>query len=96
MIRLYLVEQDYNTGYDTYDSVVVAAKSVKDAIRMDPSGLREWSDELGSWMFVSASGLKTQEDHTAWAPISQLTCRCIGRAKEGTKPGIILASFNAG
>jgi hypothetical protein len=35
---LYLMSQEKVRGYDTFDSCVVAAKSVKDARRMHPDG----------------------------------------------------------
>ena len=40
-LKLYLLTQDVNTGYDTYDSCVVAAFSKEDAKTITPN--------YGSW-----------------------------------------------
>jgi hypothetical protein len=36
-MNLYLVSQDINTGYDTYDSMIVSAESEIDARNIHPS-----------------------------------------------------------
>jgi hypothetical protein len=36
-MKLWLISQDFNTGYDTYDSAVVAAETEDDARNMNPS-----------------------------------------------------------
>ena len=36
-MNLYLLEQDYVSGYDTYDNCVVCAKDEKDARNIHPS-----------------------------------------------------------
>lgn len=42
-MNLYLISQDENTGYDTYDSAVVAAETAEDAAKIHPDG------SFGSW-----------------------------------------------
>lgn len=37
-MNLYLISQDVNDGWDTYDSAVVAAKSEQEARSIHPSG----------------------------------------------------------
>ena len=46
-MNLYLVEQDENTGYDTYDSFVCSARTEESARQQNPC-LIEWGD-WGSW-----------------------------------------------
>ena len=82
-MKLWLLTQNKNTGYDTFDAVVVAAstKEKAQAIAPDhsPNGTKRYEDVNGDWCqpeFVKATYL--------------------GKAKAGTKTGIILASFNAG
>ena len=41
-MNLYLLEQDENSSYDTYDSCVVAAENEEDARSISPTG--GWSD----------------------------------------------------
>jgi hypothetical protein len=36
MNKSYLLKQDYNSGYDTYDSCVVVAESSEEAIQISP------------------------------------------------------------
>lgn len=43
-MKLWLIEQNINNGYDTYDSAVVAAKTEEEARNIHPRGDNEWSD----------------------------------------------------
>jgi hypothetical protein len=47
-MKLFLIRQHVNTGYDTYDSAVVAAKNEEDARRMHPSEIG-WDNDHGCW-----------------------------------------------
>lgn len=47
-MNLYLLSQDENNGYDTYDSVVVAAKSENDARNIKPDG-SVWGARYSAW-----------------------------------------------
>jgi len=81
-MKLWLITQDVNRGYDTYDSAVVAAED-RDAARLiDPSN-RGWDRPWNSY------------DSWCQSP-QQVAVEYLGEAKNGTKEGIILASFNAG
>ncbi len=79
-MNLYLLTQTKNTGYDTYDSIVVAAKNSTDAARTPP-------DSDGD-LYVPSQG--------SWASPEDVLVEMIGTARRGTKAGVILASFNAG
>lgn len=81
-MKLYLLTQDVETGLDTYDSVIVAAKDENDAARITPSNKDIKSQGLwfGDWP----------------KDIKDIKVELIGTAKKGTKRGVILASFNAG
>lgn len=46
-MNLYLISQDQWTGYDTYDSAVVAAPSPEIAATIHPSGSNWWGG--GPW-----------------------------------------------
>lgn len=93
-MNLYLLTQHENHEYDNYDSCIVAAEN-EDAARIicpdenykfnEKSNLFTWGgvddfSECGSWAFS----------------LEKITVKLIGVAKEGTKPGVILSSFNAG
>lgn len=79
-MNLYLLTQDENCGYDTFDSCVVAAKSEEDARQISPRPGRAWDDPWSSWASKPES----------------VKVVLIGTAIEGTDRGLILASFNAG
>lgn len=97
-MNIYLVSQEENCGYDSYDSMVVVAHTPEDAIRMDPSGYREWSDRHQSWLFLYNDGSKSPEKVSCWAnELSNIDCSLLGVAEPGnTEARVVLASFNAG
>lgn len=80
-MKLYLISQDQNNYYDTYDSAVVAAPDEDTARRMDPDG------KIALW----------EKHCSAWCSSSEyVQVRYLGEAAEGTEQGVICASFNAG
>ena len=48
-MKLYLIEQDDNDGYDTYDSAVVVASSAKEAKKINPDGQDKWGVHWSAW-----------------------------------------------
>lgn len=80
-MKLWLLSQEQNEGYETYDSCVVCAESEDDAIEIHPSG-KGFDERLpwGSWA-NERSAVKIEMIGEA-AP-------CVGR-------GVIIASYNAG
>ena len=93
-LRLFLIEQKTNTGYDTYDSAVVAAKDEEEAKGIDPGGCYVWVSGIG---WADNDTLKPRDyDPCTWVDPHEVTATLIGTAKEGTERGVICASFNAG
>jgi|688.fasta_scaffold2128377_2 hypothetical protein len=83
-MNLYLLEQEENSGYDTYDSMVVAAETEDKARLIHPN----------TWLDNPWDRTKFNRD---WATSpDQVSVKLIGTAVEGTKSGVILSSFNAG
>ncbi len=83
-MNLYLVSITKKSGlswYDTYDSIVVAAKSSKKARATHPYQERPDGYDGGCWV--------TKDK------IDTLDVEYIGKAKSGTKEGVIISSFNA-
>ncbi len=88
-MNLYLISQNVNGGYDTYDSAVVAAKSVDDARTIHPTeyethvinGKIEWKGGGG-------------ENWVKYSDINLVEVELIGTTN--MERGVILASFNAG
>ena len=83
-MNLYLLWQNKNNGYDTFDSVVVSAETEEEAKNIHP---------YGDGRPVGAT--RGRDDRT-WAPPEHVTVNLIGIAIDGTEKGVILASFNAG
>jgi hypothetical protein len=78
--NLYLISQEVNRGYDTYDSAVVVASEAEEARSMHPSG------EVDVDLEVCSDG---------WAAPNDVSVKLIGTAVEGIE-GVVCASFNAG
>ena len=80
-MNLYLISQDEQIGYETYDSAVVCAKDVEAARRMPPSPRY---DSFEDCKYVWA----TDPEH--------VRVQFIGVALPSLSEGVICASFNAG
>ena len=79
-MNLYLIYQTVNDDYDTYDSAVVAAENPLSAQATHPCGYVQ----SPRWT-----------DHS-WCNVQDVKVDLLGKAKAGTKAGVICASFNAG
>lgn len=84
-MKLFLISQDINKGYDTFDSAVVSAESADDARTIHP---------IGSYEFTP---LKWGQDGRCWVPYHEahkIKVEYIGETEK--ERGVICASFNAG
>lgn len=79
-MNLYLLTQDENTGYDTYDSCIVCAETVEQAKQINPIRDDAWTDSYPEW---------------ATSP-DRVKATLIGEADDSIKRGVVLASYNAG
>ena len=82
-MNLYLIQQNQNNSYDTYDSAVVAAPNEQTARVMHPANgkeIRDWDDIFSTWCNSA----------------DKVTVTYLGQAVKGTVQGVICASFNAG
>lgn len=82
-MKLYLLRANGVGGLDTYHGCVVAAKSNEEARKIHPSG----DEMLWGGGRYGPTWARSPEDVTA---------TCIGTARKGTRPGVILAAFHAG
>ena len=48
-MNLYLIWQEENMGYDTYDSAIVCAKNGDEAVKIHPSGYQKNWEEFNEW-----------------------------------------------
>jgi len=79
-MNLYLVSRKGACDYDQYSDAVVAAKTKKEAQLTHPSGRKG----VNSW------------DKASWVRPEDVLVEYIGKAKRGTKAGVVCASFHAG
>ena len=81
-MNLYLLTQDVNVGWNTYDSAIVCAESEAEAVKFHPDGT-----------FFDSMWLATYD----WVKIpSDVKCKKIGVADDSIEKGVVLDSFNAG
>ena len=79
--NLYLIYQNCNQSYDTYDSAVVVAESEEEARRIHPNNLP----------------LSGYCDFSTWAKPDRVHVRLIGTAVGDMEGDVVVcASFNAG
>ena len=79
-MKLYLIWQEVNNDYDTYDSAVVVAESEDEARRIHPDGhkkVKEVSDE-----------------YDTWCGLADVQIKYLGETE--LPKGVICASYNAG
>ena len=103
-MNLYKVSQNVNCGYDTYDSMVVAAEDEESAKRIHPSSTWKeggsYDEEKKGFFTTNVSGIKylfENEDFGSWTnDLSKISVTFIGVAAEGVEKGVICSSFNAG
>ena len=87
MVKLYHISRS-GGGYDTYDSAVVVAESLEEAVLVHPHGDLKWNVDDKTWVPL---------DYGSWVDPVKVTAVEIGVAADGMKPGtVICASFNAG
>lgn len=81
-MNLYLISQSTNNNYDTYDSAVVVAKDIIQAVSIHPNGDTEWD----------GAGELSDGD---WTDKENVSASLVGASNE-RKPRVVLSSFNAG
>ena len=81
-MKLYLIWQEVNNDYDTYDSAVVAALDEEDARSINPQS-------------INFDDLKFK-DYTTWTERENVKVEYIGEAADNIERSVICASFNAG
>jgi len=87
-MNLYLISQEANSDYDTYDSAVVAAESEGAAKRIHPSANIEYPID---------KTVHEQGQRGSWAFLSEIKVRLIGVADPSIKKEeVICSSYNAG
>lgn len=81
-MNLYLLTQDVNVGWDTYDSAIVCAESEAEAVKIHPDGTFFDSMWLATYDWV-----KTPSD---------VKCKKIGVADDSIEKGVVLDVYLPG
>ena len=83
-MKLFLVSQNQNQDYDTYDSFVVVCNSEDEAKQTHPDGtqmtIENWDNKYSVWC-----------DNA-----SDVNVKYLGEADSSLQKGVVCASFNAG
>lgn len=96
-MKIYLISQKVNNGYDTYDSAIVCAKNKEEAIKWHPKGNYDYPEgDKNPFNKDPNRFLKSDSDYGTWAKKKYVRVACIGKADKKIKKGVICASFNAG
>lgn len=101
-MKLYKLSQNINNGYDTYSDCVVCAKDEEEARLIHPSEFVTHHDESNWYGIYSTPGdgeYILEDSFPTWVlrkQISKIKVEYLGKAKEGSKKGVICASYHAG
>jgi len=96
-MKLFLISQSKNNGYDTYDSAVVCAESSAEAIKHNPSGDYDYEEKTNDNPYSEEDEFIFADcDYGSWVKKEFVDVEYIGEAKEGSTAGVICSSFNAG
>ena len=94
MLNIYLLTQNTNRGYDTFDSCMVAAPDEATARGLHPRGDRVWNGHRWAW----ADGNPHNASDGGWTDPDNVTVEHVGvtLAERHFLVGVICSSFNAG
>lgn len=95
-MNIYLISQNSNNSYDTYDSAVVSARTEDEAKKICPDSLFRWSEEFQCFTHLYHHR-KMEDKYGSWVnDLNQISVQLIGETKTYQAGQVILASFNAG
>jgi hypothetical protein len=98
-MKLWLISQNVNNGYDTYDSAVVAAETEEEARTTYPSDWSphqiRWDPIQFKWLWHINNCEVRDYGSSDWAPAPAVKVEFLADGYNGPAR-VILASFNAG
>lgn len=102
-MNLYLITQDVNTNYETFDSAVVVASCEGDARLIHPSPYYDrvefgwFKGEPGGWLWEGSDDFDQIHTKTdCWCAAEDVDVKLIGEATGQEAGSVICSSFNAG
>lgn len=87
-MKIYKISQNVNNDYDTYSDAVVFAENEDEARLIHPDGTYSYKEEE-----VNST---CDRNYGTWAKKEYVKVEYVGEAHEGSKVGVICASFHAG
>lgn len=97
-MKLWLISQNVNNNWDTYDSAVVAADTEEDARNIYPDN---WDSDLNKrwngtkWLRYFDDGRVLEYSSRSWTSPDNVSVKFLADGYDGPA-GTVLASFNAG
>lgn len=98
-MKLYLISQNVESGYDTYDSAVVVAPNGEVAKSIHPSGYTLYDYAQKKWYSPMKDGTRKYDTfrNDSWASDPKdIEAEEIGYTYTSGEPGVICSSYNAG
>lgn len=96
-MKLWLISQSENNGYDTYDSAVVAAETEEEARHTYPDnwdlGTKRWNGS--KWLWHLEDGRVLDYSSGSWTSPDHVQVQFLADGYDGPA-GTVLGSFNAG
>ncbi len=96
-MKLWLISQDVNNNYDTYDSAVVAANTEEEARHTYPDNwytdVKRWNGS--KWLWHLDDGRVLDYSSGTWTSPDNVSVQFLADGYEGPA-GTVCASFNAG
>ena len=92
MLNIYLLTQNTNRGYDTYDSCMVVAPDEAMARLLHPRGDRYWNGRRWAWVDETPG----YADEAGWTNPDNVKVEHVGVTLAGRPVGVLCASYNAG
>ena len=95
-MKLWLISQSENNGYDTYDSAVVAAETEEEARVMYPGDpCYKWKWSGSKWQYHGPDGQVFNMQGYSWVDPVVVDVQFLADGYQGPA-GTVCASFNAG
>ena len=96
-MKIYLVSQDENDSYDTFDSFICYANNEDEARTMSPreEHFCKWDDKLKKHTRCDWFDPECYNDEWA-SSLDNVKVEYLGEASSKLEPAVILASYNAG
>ena len=96
-MKLWLISQNENNNYDTYDSAVVAAETEEEARHTYPDnwGLSDAKWSGSKWLWYLEDGRVLDYGSRTWTSPDHVKVQFLADGYEGPA-GTVCASFNAG